>query len=119
MLAHSDGWDFYFNRAERDILIDRLRTLGHSSAEEVCLRARDGAPIWVIARRTVASYVDDVPELLQATFIDITMQKNVQSRLRDIIGGQSSGATPEGKRAGISGLSQRIANILRNFTARE
>jgi phage terminase Nu1 subunit (DNA packaging protein) len=83
------------------------------------LRARDGAPIWVIARRTVASYVDGVPELLQATFIDITMQKNVQARLRDIIGGQSSGATPEGKSAGISGLSQRIANILRNFTARE
>ena len=73
--AHSDAWDFYFNRAEREILIDRLRTPGNSSAEEVCLRARDGAPIWVIARRTVASYVDGVPELLQGTFIDITAQK--------------------------------------------
>src|ERR1700680_438995 len=39
MLAHSDAWDFYFNRAEREILIDRLRTRGKSSAEEVCLRA--------------------------------------------------------------------------------
>ena len=53
MLAHSDAWDFYFNRAEREILIDRLRTPGNSSADEVCLRARDGGPIWVIARRTV------------------------------------------------------------------
>jgi PAS domain-containing protein len=33
MLAHSDAWDFYFIRAEREILIDRLRTPGHSSAE--------------------------------------------------------------------------------------
>ena len=75
MLAQSDAWDFYFNRAEREILIDRLRTPGNSSAEEVCLRARDGAPIWVIARSTVASYVDGVPELLQGTFIDTTAQK--------------------------------------------
>ena len=97
MLAHIDAWDFYFNRAEREILIDRLRTPGNSSAEEVCLRARNGAPIWVIARRTVASYVDGVPELLQGTFIDITAQKKALARLRDI----------------ISDLSQRIGNILR------
>ena len=112
MLAHSDAWDFYFNRAEREVLIDRLRTQGKSS-REVCLRARGGTPIWVIARRTVASYVDGVPELLQGTFIDITAQKKAQARLRDIIGGQSSGATPEGESAGISDLSQRIGNILR------
>jgi PAS domain S-box-containing protein len=97
MLAHSDAWDFYFNRAEREILIDRLRTQGNSSAEEVCLQARDSAPIWVIARRTVASYVDGVPELLQGTFIDITAQKKAQARLRDI----------------IRDLSQRMGNILR------
>jgi hypothetical protein len=77
------------------------------------LRARDGAPIWVIAKRTVASYVDGVPELLQGTFIDITVQKKAQARLRDIIGGRSSGATPEGESARISDLSQRIGNILR------
>ena len=97
MLASSDAWDFYFKRAEREILIDRLRRPGNISAEEVCLRARDGAPIWVIARRTVASYVDGVPDLLQGTFIDITAQKTAQARLGDI----------------INDLSQRIGNILR------
>jgi hypothetical protein len=110
MLARS-AWDSYFNRAEREILIDQLRTPGNNPAEEVCLRTRDGAPIWVIARRTVASYVG-VPELLQGTFIDITAQKKAQARLRDIIG-QSSGATPEGDSARISDLSQRTGNILR------
>ena len=68
MLAHSDAWDFYFNRAEREILIDRLRIQGISSAEEVCLRAR----------RTVASYVDGVPELLQGTFIDISARRKLR-----------------------------------------
>ena len=96
MLARSDAWDFYFKRADREILIDRLRTQGNSSAEEVCLRARDGAPIWVIARRTVASYVDGVPELIQGTFIDITAQRKAQERMRDT----------------INDLSQRIGNIL-------
>jgi PAS domain S-box-containing protein len=119
MLAHGDAWDFYFNRAEREILIHRLRTQGISSAEEVCLRARGGTPIWVIARRTVASYVDGVPELLQGTFIDITAQKKAEARLRDIRGEQSAGATPEGESPRISDLSQlsdlaqRIGNILR------
>jgi PAS domain S-box-containing protein len=119
MLAHCDAWDFYFSRAERESLIDRLRTQGISPVEEVCLRARGGTPIWVTARRTVASYVDGVPELLQGTFVDITAQKKAEARLRDILGGESSGATPEGESARISDLpqlsdlSQRIGNILR------
>src|SRR5258708_21643678 len=112
MLVHS-AWDFYFNRAKREILLDPLRTPGNNPAQEVCLRARDGAPIWVVARRTVASFVDGVPELLQGTFIDITAQKKAQARLRDIIGGQSSGGTPEGESGRIRDLSQRMGNILR------
>ncbi len=115
MLAHS-AWDLYFNRAEREILIDRLRTPGNNPAEEVCLRARDGAPIWVIARRTVASFVDGVPELLQGTFIDITAQKKAQARLRDIKGGQSSATMSEGESARVAELSQRIGNILRRVS---
>ena len=77
------------------------------------MRARGGTPIWVIARRTVASYVDGLPGLIQGTFIDITAQKKAQARLRDIIGGRSSGARPEGESTRISDLSQRIGNILR------
>jgi PAS domain S-box-containing protein len=111
MLAHS-AWDFYFNRAEREILLDRLRTRGSCPPEEVCMKAWNGTPIWVLARRTVASFVDGLPELLQGTLIDITAQKKAQARLRDIKGGQSSGTMTEGKSARIADLSQRIGNIL-------
>jgi PAS domain S-box-containing protein len=114
MLAHS-AWDFYFNRAEREILLDRLRTRGSCPPEEVCLRAWKGAPIWVLTRRTVASFVNGLPELLQGTFIDITAQKKAQARLRDITGGQSSGTMPEGESARVADLSQRIGNILRRI----
>jgi PAS domain S-box-containing protein len=115
MLAHS-AWDFYFNRAERESLLDRLRTPGNNPAEEVCLRARDGAPIWVMARRTVASFVNGVPELLQGTFIDISAQKKAEARLRDIKGGQSSATISEGESARVADLSQRIGNILRRVS---
>src|SRR5258707_9097366 len=112
MLAHS-AWDFYFHRAERKILIERLRTGGNCPVEEVCLRGRNGVPVWVLATRTVASFADGVPELLQGTVVDITAQKKAQARLRDIKGGQSSARMPEAESARMTDVSQRIRNVLR------
>jgi PAS domain S-box-containing protein len=114
MLAHS-AWDFYFNRAEREILLDRLRTLGSCPTEEVCLKARNGAPIWVLARRTVASYAEGLPEVLQGTLIDITAQKKAQASLRDQ-GEQSTALMSERESAQIAAISQRIGNILRRVS---
>jgi len=114
MLAHS-AWDLYFNRSEREILLDRLRTKGSCPREEVCLKGKSGGPIWVLARRTVASLVNGLPELLQATLIDITAQKKAQARARDQ-GGQSSATMSEGQSARIADLSQRIGNILRRVS---
>ena len=113
-LAHS-AWDFYFNRAEREVLLDRLRTRGSCPREEVCLKDRNGAPIWVLARRTVASFVNGLPELLQETLIDITAQKKAQARPRDQVG-QSPATMSEGQSARIADLSQRIGNILRRVS---
>src|SRR5882762_2754832 len=96
MLAHS-AWDFYFDRADREALIKRLRRRGNCPAEEVCLRGRNGTPVWLLATRTVASSADGVPELLQGTFIDITAQKKTQARLRDVKNGKSSATMPEGE----------------------
>jgi PAS domain S-box-containing protein len=115
MLAHS-AWDFYFHRAERETLIDRLRERGNCPAEEVCLRGRNGVPVWVLATRTVVSFADGIPELLQGTAIDITAQKKAQARLRDTEGGQSSATMPEGESARMADISQRIRNILRRVS---
>ena len=115
MLAHS-AWDFFFNRAEREILVDRLRTGASSPPEEVCLKARNGEPIWVLARRTMSSIEGSLPELLQSTLIDITAQKKVEARSRDNKGVQSSGTMPAGESARAVDLSQRIGNILRRVT---
>jgi len=115
MLAHS-AWDFYFDRADREALIKRLRRRGNCPAEEVCLRGRNGTPVWLLATRTVASSADGVPELLQGTFIDITAQKKTQARLRDVKNGESSATMAEGESARMADLSQRIRNILRRLS---
>jgi PAS domain S-box-containing protein len=83
VLAHS-AWDFYFDRAEREKLIERLRSSSKEtySPEEVRLRGKNGIPVWVLATRSVASFADGRPELLQGTVIDVTAQKTSQIAFR-------------------------------------
>jgi PAS domain S-box-containing protein len=115
LLAHN-AWDFYFDRAERETLIDRLRTRGNCPAEEVCLRGRNGVPVWVLATRTVASFIEGRPELFQGTVIDITAQKKAQAKLRDIKAAESTVKMPESENARLADLSERIGNILRRIS---
>lgn len=115
MLKHS-AWEFYFDRAERDALIDQLRTRRNCPAEEVCLRGRNGEPVWVLANRTVVSFAEGRPELLQVTVIDITEQKKAQARLRDIKGAEAAARMAEGEGARMADLSQRLATLLRRVS---
>lgn len=110
MLAHS-AWEFYFDRAEREALLDRLRKGRTCRSEEVCLRGRTGLPVWVLATRTVVRSVEGRPALLQGTVIDITALKKAQTRLRDIKRAQSSAMIPKGEGARTSDLSKRLATV--------
>lgn len=115
MLART-AWDFYFHRAEREALIDRLRTQEYCPAEEVCLRGRDGVPVWVLTTRTVARFAHGLPDLLQSTFIDITAQRGAQRRrdtkaLENAL--ESADRMPDGASARMADLSQRLGTLLR------
>jgi len=115
MLAHS-AWDFYFERAEREALIERLRKRRNCPAEEVCLRGRNGVPVWVLATRAVVSLAEGRPELFQGTLIDITPQKKAQARLRRNKDAESSVSAPKGEGARMADLCQRIEVILRRVS---
>lgn len=115
MLAHT-AWDFYFHRAERETLIDRLRMRVDCPAEEVCLRGKNGVPVWVLATRTVASFAHGLPDQLQSTFVDITAQKKAQTRLRDMKALESAARMPEGASARMADLSQRLGILLRRVS---
>ena len=117
VLAQS-AWDFYFNRGEREKLIERLRTPGTAtdSAEEVRLRGRNGMPVWVLATRSVVSFAEGRPELLQGTVIDITAHKTSHTSLRQSKTAESSSSMPEEKGVRMADLSKRIGNILRRVS---
>src|SRR5260370_5067828 len=112
MLAHI-AWDFYFDRADREAMIERLRTRGNCPAEEVCLRGRNGVPVWVLATRTVVSFAEGRPELFQGTLIDFTAQKKAQASLRQNENAEPPVRMPTGEGARMAELSHRIGNILR------
>jgi PAS domain S-box-containing protein len=112
MLTHS-AWDLYFHRVEREDLVSRLRTRGHCPAEKVCLRRKNGEPVWVLTSRTVANFADGVPELLQGTVIDITTEEKAQARLREIKTSESTDGVPKAASVRIADLSQRLATLLR------
>jgi PAS domain S-box-containing protein len=111
MLTHS-AWDFYFHRVERENLVSRLRTRGHCPAEKVCLRRKNGEPVWVLTSRTVASFADGLPELLQGTVIDITQQEEAQARPGGIKAFDSTAGVPGAAGARMADLSQRLATLL-------
>jgi PAS domain S-box-containing protein len=115
MLAHS-AWDFYFDRADREAMIERLRKRRNCHAEEVCLRGRNGVPVWVLATRTVVSFAEGRPELLQGTLIDITAQKKAQASLRQNENAEPSVRMPTGEGAPMAELSERIGIILRRVS---
>jgi PAS domain S-box-containing protein len=117
VLAHS-AWDFYFNRAEREKLIERLRTPGEGtySAEEVRLRGRNGISVWVLATRSVVSYTEGRPALLQGTVIDITSRKTSQTSFWVSKTAESPARTLGGEAARMADLSRRITHILRRVS---
>ena len=73
-------------------------------------------PVWVLATRTVPSFTQGQPELLQGTVIDITAQKKAQARLRDIKAAESTVRMPESENARLADFSERIGNILRRVS---
>jgi PAS domain S-box-containing protein len=115
VLARS-AWEFYFDRTDREMLIKRLRQEETCPTEEVCMRGKNGMPVWVLANRSVASFADGRPQLLQGTVIDITAQKTSQPSHWQNRTAELSPGKLEGKGARMIDLSRRIGNILRRVS---
>jgi PAS domain S-box-containing protein len=111
MLAHT-AWDFYFDRADREILLDQLQKRRDCPAEEVVLRHSSGTPIWVLATRSVVSPAYGHPELLQGTLIDISPPKSAYSSLDGIRDSTALSEATDGEHAEIANLSQRLTILL-------
>jgi PAS domain S-box-containing protein len=107
------AWDFYFDRSDREILLERLLNQRDCPAEEVLLRHSSGAPVWVLATRSVVSPAHGRPELLQGTLIDIPSPKSAQSSLGATQAASRFPEMTEGEDSEIVNLSQRLTILLR------
>ncbi|MFL6280083.1 MAG: PAS domain S-box protein [Vicinamibacterales bacterium] len=72
----SDAYDFYFEDAERERVVQTLRDQGQISNLELRLRRRDGSTVWVLEN---VSLLDG--ETLEGTIIDITDRKHAQEQM--------------------------------------
>ena len=61
------AWDFYLDRADREAFISPYRVVENLSGEELVLRHKSGASIYVIGTRMVASRNNNRPELVLGT----------------------------------------------------
>ena len=70
--------DIYFDPAERDTFISAIQEHGGAHSLEVCLRRKDGTPVWLL--ESVHILGDGV---LEGTVIDITDRKLAETALRE------------------------------------
>ena len=114
MLQHS-AWELYFYRNEREDVLDRLRRLGTCSAEEVCLRGKNDVPACVLATRTVVSYMNGEPKLLQGTIVDPAMARRAPAGSKEHPLGFSV-MIPTGKNVHSHDISRRCAALLQTIS---
>ncbi len=72
--------ELYYDPEERVRFITRVRRERSVSSVEVCLRKRDGDPVWLL--ESVHLTEEDGMEILEGTVIDITARKLAETALR-------------------------------------
>jgi diguanylate cyclase (GGDEF)-like protein/PAS domain S-box-containing protein len=69
--------DLYYSPEEREHFVELIRSEGGIPGIEVCLRRRDGTPLWVIES------VHVLGDVMEGTIVDITDRKLAETALRD------------------------------------
>ncbi|MCI0390918.1 MAG: PAS domain S-box protein [Acidobacteria bacterium] len=81
-LAHR-ATDFYFQPADREAALGRLKEQKILASREVCVPRKDGSPVWVVGTASLVEGGEGVPAVIEGTFIDITERKQAEAALRE------------------------------------
>ena len=82
-LLKQRAWNLYFSSDDRNRFVDLLLRHGSLSATELCLRRKDGKPVWVLENATLAAGGPDSEDIIEGTLIDITERKQAEEALRE------------------------------------
>jgi len=67
--------DLYFYNEDRRTLMTRLQGEGHLTNQEICLRRKDGSPVWVLGNMSLIHSDGRWGDLIVSTVIDVTERK--------------------------------------------
>jgi PAS domain S-box-containing protein len=73
--------DLYYNPAEREAFVARLRDRGSLTNLELRMRRQDGSAVWVLENVSLLEDADGVP-YLEGTIVDITERKRAEEALK-------------------------------------
>ncbi|HYL06099.1 MAG TPA: EAL domain-containing protein [Thermoanaerobaculia bacterium] len=80
-LMRDSAANLYFDPAERDLFITRLRAAGRIENFEFRLRRKDGSALWILENVAFRPVHDGEPELIEGTLVDITARKAAESQI--------------------------------------
>jgi len=81
-LLRQNARDLYFEASDRDQFIDRILSDGGMRGAEICLRRKDGRPIWLLESVHLLAG-DEEAQILEGTLVDISDRKAAEAALRD------------------------------------
>ena len=113
MLAHS-AWDFYFERTQREFLLEQLRLHKSSPAEEVCYLDRYGQPLHLLVSSSLVSSSDGRLDLILSTAIEIAQDSNPH-----LVSPELSASTVEEQGSEwdrTANVSQKLTRLLQRAT---
>ncbi|HXF06809.1 MAG TPA: PAS domain S-box protein, partial [Blastocatellia bacterium] len=71
-------WEFYWDPAEREVIREIVRTQGSITGYELCLRRRDGRPVWVLENVNTVFDEGGSPAYYLGTLVDISQRKRAE-----------------------------------------
>ncbi len=80
-LIGRDALDLHFDISERERAIAELRERLSLSDRELCMRRRDGSPVWVAATESLQAGIDGGPDFLEGSIVDITERREAERQI--------------------------------------
>lgn len=82
-LMGTNAIDAYYDPSDRDVYVEDLLERGVVTNTEVCLKKKDGSPVWVLENATLLDSPEGGMPTVEGTLIDISEIKRAEALLQE------------------------------------